>query len=92
MEADTAMITIYGALRETGYEEAVMVDSEDTDVYVQAAYVSHHTPRMLCIKKNHQVMLRRSICNEEFAEVILPLHVLTRCDNNSGFYGHRKKI
>jgi len=37
-EADTAMFTIYGALRDAGYTEAVMIDSEDTDVYVQAAY------------------------------------------------------
>ena len=69
-----------------------MIDSEDTDVYVQAEYVSHHTPGLLCIKKKHQVMLFLSICNEELAEVIIPLHVLTGCDSNSGFYGHDKKI
>ena len=36
-EADTAMFTIYGGLRDAGYTEAIMIDSEDTDVYVQAA-------------------------------------------------------
>ena len=83
VEADTAVFTIYGALRDTGYEEAVTIDSEDTDVCVQAARVSHHTPGLLGIKKKHQVMLCRSICNEDLAEVILlriwnPSHTTAR--------------
>ena len=36
-------------------------------------------------------MLCHSLCNDEVAEVIIPLHVLSECDSNSGFYGHGKK-
>jgi hypothetical protein len=40
-EADTAMFTIYNAIRSQGYTEAVVLDTGDTDNYVQAAYVAH---------------------------------------------------
>ena len=43
-EADTAMFTIYSVLRSDGYTAAVVLDTEDTDNYVQAAYVAQRTP------------------------------------------------
>jgi len=39
-EADTAMFTIYSVLWSNGEEEAVVLDTEDTDNYMQAAYVA----------------------------------------------------
>jgi hypothetical protein len=39
-EADTAMFTIYSALRSDGYTAAIELDTEDSDNYVQAACCS----------------------------------------------------
>ena len=39
-EADTILLSIYARLRGNGHTEVAVIDSEDTDVYVQAAYVS----------------------------------------------------
>ncbi len=41
MEADTILLYIYSQLRESGVEDAVVIDAEDTDVMVLAAYVAH---------------------------------------------------
>ena len=46
-EADTALFTIYSRIRAQGYKEPVVVDTEDTDNYVQAAYVAHKSPGLL---------------------------------------------
>lgn len=51
VEADIIMFSAYNKLRTTGCEDAIVIDSEDTDVYVQAAFVSHHVPGLLCIKQ-----------------------------------------
>ena len=40
-EADTMLLCAYAKLRAENYKDVVVLDSEDTDVYVQAAYVSH---------------------------------------------------
>ena len=74
-----------------GYEDAVAIDSEDTDVYVEAAFVSNQVPGLLCIKRKHNTVFCRDLCNEELTYVIIPLHVMTGCDQNSGFFGHGKK-
>ena len=39
-EADTMLLSIYAKLRMDTVSDIVVLDSEDTDVYVQAAYVS----------------------------------------------------
>jgi hypothetical protein len=91
-EADTAMFTIYSVLRSDGYTAAVVLDKEDTDNYVQGAYVAQKTPGLLCVKRKGQFIDARCLCNEEIVESIIPLHVLTGCDHNSGFYGASKKL
>ena len=45
-EADTTIFGIYARLWD-GYEGPVIIDSEDTDVYVQAAYVAKNVPGKL---------------------------------------------
>ena len=86
------MFTIYNALRSQGYTEAVVLDTEDTDNYVQAAYVAHQIPGQLGIKRKHQIIDARNLCTVEVSKFIIPLHVLTGCDHNSGFYGASKKV
>ena len=91
-EADMAIFTIYSVLRSDGYTAAVVLDTEDTDNYVQAAYVAQRTPGILCLKRKHQLLDARHLCSEAMSASIIPLHVLTGCDHNSGFYGASKKV
>ncbi len=75
-----------------GYTQAVIIDTEDTDNYVHAAYVGQQKAGLLCIKRKQQLITARCLCSEEMSEVIIPLHVLTGCDHNSDFYGASKKL
>ena len=44
-------MSIYYGIREMGDDCTVVIDSEDTDVYVQAAYASHIIDGNLCIRR-----------------------------------------
>ena len=86
-EADTAMFTVYSALRQSGYRESVVIDTEDTDNYVQAAYVANKVEGSLFLKQKNRIIDAQSLFQEDMIDCIIPLHVLTGCDHNSGFYG-----
>ena len=60
-----------------------MVDTEDTDNYVQAAYVAHRTPGILSIKLKHQLIDAKRLCSEEISQSIISVHVISGCDHNS---------
>ena len=45
------MLSIYAALRLSGHGNPVIIDAEDTDMYIQAAAISHDIPGILCTKK-----------------------------------------
>ena len=47
------MLSVYAKLRMGNINGAVVLDSEDTDVYVQAAYLSQQLPCDLIIKYKH---------------------------------------
>ena len=53
VEADTAIFTIYNKIRESGWKGTVVFDAEDTDIYVQAAYVSKKVSEELLINKKN---------------------------------------
>ena len=90
-EADTIMLSAYSKLRSTGTTVPFVIDSEDTDVYVQAAYVSHHVRGDLYIKRKQTFLHCRDLCSPEEADILIQFHALTGCDHNAGFYGHSKK-
>ena len=50
-EADTMMLTIYSIIRQDNPDLPVVIDSEDTYVYLQAAYVAYHVLSNLLTKK-----------------------------------------
>ena len=52
-EADTALFMIYNKLCENGWTGTFVIDAEDTDIYVQAAYVSQIVSGELLIKKKN---------------------------------------
>ena len=43
-EADTIILSLYTALRSSGYSDPVVIDTQDTDLYIQEAAVSHDIP------------------------------------------------
>jgi len=82
--------TMYSVLRSKGCQAAGVVDTEDTDNYVQAAYVAHRTPGILSIKRKHQLIDAKRLCSEEISQSIISVHVISGCDHNSGFFGASK--
>ncbi|KAG1649773.1 Transcriptional activator protein Pur-beta [Nymphon striatum] len=65
--------------------------TEDGDVYVQAAYVSHQPQGVLLMKRKNEFINCRAMILEDVTNVIIPLHVITGSDHTSEFYGHGKK-
>lgn len=71
-EADTIMLSFYVALRASGYNDPVVIDATDTDVYIQAAAVSHDVPGVICIKKKDELLFCRGMCtNEDIAKCLI---------------------
>ena len=90
-EADTILLSIYASLRANGNTKAVIIDSEDTDVYVQAAYVSHNVVGELFIKRKSVLVNCQDMLPEIVAKIIIPLHIISGSDHTSAFFGHGKK-
>ena len=68
VEADTAICTIHNDSGENGWEETVVIDAEDTNIYAQPAYVLQKVSGELLIEnKNIYVVI---------AELCLPLQWL----------------
>ncbi len=79
-EADTILLSFYAALRSSGYSNPVVIDAEDTDVYVQAAAISHDFPGVICIKKKKELFFCRGMCSDEdIAKCLIPFHDWLRC-------------
>ena len=87
VEPAKIIIATYAQLHANGCMEAVVVDCQGTDVYEQAAYISHKLPGLLCIRRKNANMFCRAFCSDELADVIISMHVITGCDSNSGFIG-----
>ena len=86
-------VLFYAALRSSGYSNPVVIDAEDTDVYIQAVAISHDIPGIICIKKKKQMLFCRGMCtDEDIAKCLIPFHVMNDCDANSCFYAHGKML
>ena len=91
MEADTVIFSIYAALRNSDYRRPVVIDAADTDIYVAAAHTSHMYPGDLLIKRKNELVNSRQFIKDSMIECIIPMHCMTGCDANSGFFGNGKK-
>ncbi|KAG7165943.1 hypothetical protein Hamer_G011858 [Homarus americanus] len=84
--ADTSDVEIFYCIGPMssgeGYTEAVILDTEDTDIYVQAAYDAQQISGVLCLKWKTQFITSRNLGDEEMMACIIPLYVLTGCDHN----------
>ena len=85
------LLSAYAKLMADNNKEVVILDSEDTDVYVQAAYVSHQLQGNLLIKHKKEYISCSAMLSEDIANIIIPLHVITGSDHTSAFFGHGKK-
>ena len=90
-EADTMMLTGYSIIRNNGDVDEVIIDTEDSDVNVQAAFVSKKLPGNLLIKNKQALIKSKEDVSDEMAEIVIALYELTGSDHNSGFFGHGKK-
>jgi len=57
-------IKIYIVLRSQSYREAVVLDTEDIDNYVQVAYVAERILGILCVKRKHHLIDACALRNE----------------------------
>ena len=85
------LLSAYAKLMAENNKEVVILDSEDIDVYVQAAYVSHQLQGNLLIKHKKEYISCSAMLAEDVANIIIPLHVITGSDHTSAFFGHGKK-
>jgi len=86
------LLSAYAKLMADNNKEIVILHSEDTDVYVQAAYVSHQLQGNLLIKHKKEYIICSAMLSEDVANIIIPLHVITGTDHTSAFFGHGKKV
>ncbi len=78
------MLSFYAALRSSGYSNPVVIDAEDTDVYIQAASISYDIPGIICVKKKRQFLFCRGMCTDgDIAKCLISFHVMTGCDARS---------
>ena len=68
----TMLLCAYAKLRTENYKEVVVLDSEDTDVYVQAAYVSHQLQGTLLVKRKSEFISCSAMLSEDVANIIIP--------------------
>ena len=85
------LLSLYARLRAENFTDTVVIDSEGTDVYVQAAYVSHQIRGDLLMKRKDGSVSCHAMLSDEVARVVIPLHVITGSDYTSGCYGQGKK-
>ena len=57
VEADTVIFSICNKIHENWWKGTVVIDAEDTDTYIQAAYVSQKVSGEQLIKKKKTYML-----------------------------------
>ena len=89
-EADTMLLSAFATLRAGSCTKPVVLDHEDTAIYVQAAYVAHQLRGDLFLKRKEALVNCHLMLPADVAEIIIPLHILTGSDHTSGFYGHGK--
>ena len=72
-EADTMLLSAYAKLSAGNYTGAVVLDSGDTDVYLQADYISQHLRGDLLIKRKHRFINTAIPCSRKRLH-IYPCH------------------
>ena len=90
-EADTMMCTAYSLIRETFPNLDIVMDTADTDNYVQAAFISHQLQGNLFIKHKDGYINSYDLLDDDTSEVVIPAHIFGGGDHTNSFYGKGKK-
>ena len=85
------MLFIYSRIRVLGDTSAVLIDAEDADVVVLAAYASSVIDGQLAVKRKKEIIDCKTLCSREMAKIVAPLHGATGCVAVSSFLGIGKK-
>ena len=83
VEADTMILSTYAKLREY-YNGTVIINSEDTDLYVQGAYVAHNLQGNL-IKNKNTLFKCTDLVTGNISNMLLQFHVITLYNHRPGF-------
>ena len=67
------------------WKGTIVIDAEDTNIYVQVVYVQQKVSGELLIKKKSIYVDSRTLFITALVHVIIQLHVMTGCDHNCGF-------
>ena len=89
-EADTMMFTAYSLIRETFPNLDIVMDTADTDNYVQAAFISHQLQGNLFIKHKDGYINSYDLLDDDTSEVVIPAHIFGGGDHTKSFYGKGK--
>ena len=91
-EADTMLSSACAKPRTRNCTGTVAIVCTDSDVYVQAAYVSHSLRGDLMIKHKNALVDWLAMLPDEVTNIIIPLHVMSESDHIPGFCEHGKKL
>ena len=69
LEADTAMLFIYSRIRVLGDTSAVLIDAEDADVVVLAAYASSIIDGQLTVKRKKEIIDCKTLCSRRWQKL-----------------------
>ena len=88
MEADTIVFYIYSQMRKAGVNDIVIIDAEDTDVVVLAAYATTKVTGALGIRRRNKIYNCKLL---DDSNIIVQLHIFTGADATAAFFGQGKK-
>jgi len=82
---------IYSQIGKAGITDAVVIDAEDTDVFVLSFYATYKTEGIIAIKQKKDIINCRELCSQDNVDILITLHIHTGSGTTSGFFGHGKK-
>ena len=91
-ETDTMLSYACAKLRTRNCNGTVAIVTTDSDVYVQAAYVSHSLRGDLMIKHKNALVDWLAMLPDEVTSIIIHLHIIRESDEIPGYCGHGKKL
>jgi len=72
--------------------DIAILDSEDTDVYVEAAYVSSQVCSDLMMKRKNNYIDCCTMFTEDVAKIIIQLHVISGSEETSSLWAWKKLL
>ena len=85
------MVIMYSIIRQTHPELTVIIDRQDNDIYMQAAFVADiKVTGDLLTKHNNGYINWRTLVDEDTRDDIIAMHCLSGCDHVPSLNGHAR--